>query len=34
MDFIDLTKKKKKELGIHFSYNKKLDTEEKFIGNV
>ena len=32
MDCIDLTKKKAiKILGIHFSYNKKLETEENFI---
>ena len=31
MDCIDLTKKTIKVLGIHFSYNKKLETEENFI---
>ena len=35
MDCIDLTKKKTiKILGIHFSYNKKLETEENFIRHV
>ena len=33
MDCIDLTKKAIKNLGIHFSYNKKLETEENFIGH-
>ena len=31
MDCIDLTKKK---LGIHFSYNKKLETKENFMRHV
>ena len=31
MDCFDLTKKTIKILGIHFSYNKKLETEENFI---
>ena len=31
MESIDLTKKKKKILGTHFSYNKKIKTEESFI---
>ena len=30
MDCIDLTKKTIKDLGILFSYNKKLETEENF----
>ena len=30
MDCIDLTKKTIKVLGIHFSYNKKLETEENY----
>ena len=34
MDCIDLTKKTIKILGIHFSYNKKLETEENFIRHV
>ena len=34
MDCIDLTKKTIKVLGIHFSYNKKLETEENFIRHV
>ena len=34
MHCIDLTKKTIKVLGIHFSYNKKLDTEENFIRHV
>ena len=34
MDYIDLTKKTTKVLGIHFSYNKKLETEENFIRHV
>ena len=34
MDCIDLTKKILKILGIHFSYNKKLETEENFIRHV
>ena len=33
-DFIDLTKKAIKILGIHFSHNKKLETEENFISHV
>ena len=31
MDCIDLTKKTIKILGIHFSYNKNLETKENFI---
>ena len=31
MDCIDLTKKTMKVLGIHFSRNEKLETEENFI---
>ena len=34
MDCIDLTKKPIKISGIHFSYNKKLETEENFIRHV
>ena len=34
MDCIHLTKKTIKVLGIHFSYNKKLETEENFIRHV
>ena len=34
MDCIDLTRKTIKVLGIHFSYNKKLETEENFIRHV
>ena len=34
MDCIDLTKKTIKILGIHFSHNKKLETEENFISHV
>ena len=34
MDCIDLTKTTIKLLGIHFSYNKKLETEENSIRNV
>ena len=34
MDCIGLTKKMIKVLGIHFSYNKKLETEENFIRHV
>ena len=34
MDCIDVTKKTIKVLGIHFSYNKKLETEENFIRHV
>ena len=34
MDCIDSTKKTIKILGIHFSYNKKLETEENFIRHV
>ena len=34
MDCIDLTKKTIKVLGIHFSYNKKIETEENFIRHV
>ena len=34
IDCIDLTKKTIKVLGIHFSYNKKLETEENFIRRV
>ena len=34
MDCIDLTKKTIKVLGIHFSYNKKLEKEENFIRHV
>ena len=34
MGCIDLSKKTMKVLGIHFSYNKKLQTEENFIGHV
>ena len=34
MGCIDLTKKTMKVLGIHFSYNKKLETEENFIRHV
>ena len=34
MDCIDLTKKTLKMLGIHFSFNKKPETEEKFIRHV
>ena len=34
MDCIDLTEKTMKVLGIHFSYNKKLETEENFIKHV
>ena len=31
MKFIDLTKNLVKILGIHFSYNKKIENEENFI---
>ena len=34
MDCVDLTKKTKKVLEIHSSYNKKLETEENFIRHV
>ena len=34
MDCIDLTKKTIKVLGIHLSYDKKLETEENFIRHV
>ena len=34
MECIDLTKKTIKVLGRHFSYNKKLETEESFIRHV
>ena len=34
MDCIDLTKKPLRISGIHFSYNKKLETEENFIRHV
>ena len=34
MDCIDLTKTTKKNLGIHFSYSKKLETKENFIRHV
>ena len=34
MDCIDLTEKTIKILGIHFSCNKKLETEENFIRHV
>ena len=34
MDCIDLTKKTIEVLGIHFSYDKKLETEENFIRHV
>ena len=34
MDCIDVTKKTIKVLGIHFSYNKKLETEENVIRHV
>ena len=34
MDCVDLTKKTIKVLGIHFSYNKKLETEENFIRHI
>ena len=34
MDCIDLTKKTIQILGIHFSHNKKLETEENFIRNI
>ena len=34
MDCIDLTKKTMEVLGIHFSYNKKLEIEENFIRHV
>ena len=31
MECIDLTKKSVKLLGIHFSYNKKIEIEDNFI---
>ena len=34
MDYIDLTKKTIKILGIRFSYDKKLENEENFINHV
>ena len=34
MDYIDLTKKTIKIVGIHFSYDKKLEDEENFINHV
>ena len=34
MDCIDLTKKTIEVLGTHFSYDKKLETEENFIRHV